>query len=73
MRGCYCLAMAEALPAIDIRVSVEPSVFLERMIAIGREAGRFTIEYVDDRAAGMRMEVVNFRFNGGSPHREHGF
>ncbi len=65
--------MAEALPAIDIRVSTAPPLFLERMIAIGRETGRFTIEHVDDSAGGTRMEIGNFRLTTASPHRDHGF
>lgn len=65
--------MAEALPAIDIKVSVEPALFLERMIAIGRETEQFTIEHVDDWAGGMQMAVVDFRLRGKSPHAGHGF
>lgn len=65
--------MAEALPAIDIKPSVEPSLFLQRMIAIGRETGQFTTEHVDDRAGGTRLEVANFRLTRESPHEGHGF
>lgn len=65
--------MAEALPAIDIKVSAKPSLFLERMIAIGRQSGQFAIEHVDDRASGTRLEVANFRLSGDSPHEGHGF
>lgn len=65
--------MAEALPAIDIKVCVEPTLFLGRMIAIGRETEQFTIEHVDDRADGTQMAVVNFRLRGKSPYRGHGF
>lgn len=65
--------MAEALPAIDIKLSVEPSLFLQRMIAIGRETGQFTTEHVDDRAGGTRLEVANFRLTRESPHEGHGF
>lgn len=72
-QGCYRPAMADLLPAIDIKVSVEPSLFLERMIAIGRQTGRFTIEHVDDRAGGTRMEIANLRLSGDSPHEGHGF
>lgn len=65
--------MTEPLPAIDIKISAEPSLFLERMIALGEQSGRFTIEHVDDRAGGTRLEVVNFRLLNESPHEEHGF
>lgn len=65
--------MADLLPAIDIKISVEPSLFLERMIALSEQSERFTIEYVDDRAGGTRFEVVNFRLLQDNQHKGHGF
>lgn len=65
--------MADLLPAIDIKISVEPSLFLQRMMAIGRQTGRFAIELVDDRAGGTRMEIANFRLTADGPHERHGF
>lgn len=65
--------MADVLPAIDIKISVAASLFLERMAALGEQTGRFAIEHVDDRLGGTKLEVVNFRFVGESPHEEHGF
>ncbi len=43
------------------------------MIALGEQSGRFTIEHIDDRAGGTRLEVANFRFLNESPHEQHGF
>lgn len=65
--------MPQPLPAIDIKISAEPSLFLERMIAIGERSGQFTIEHVDDRDSVTQMEVANFRFTGKSPYGDHGF
>lgn len=65
--------MADSLPAIDIKVSVEPSLFLARIRAIGEDSARFRIEHVDDRAGGTRLEVLNFRLTGESLHEDHGF
>tara|TARA_R110002072_G_scaffold22383_20_gene78343 strand:+ start:138736 stop:139362 length:627 start_codon:yes stop_codon:yes gene_type:complete len=65
--------MTVTLPAIDIKISVEPSLFLERMITLGEQSGRFTIEHVDDRSGGTRLEVVNFRLLQESQHEGHGF
>ena len=65
--------MADSLPAIDIKISVEPSLFLERMRAIGTDSGRFIIEHVGDMAGGTRLEVLNFRLTEKSVHDEHGF
>lgn len=65
--------MPEPLPAIDIKISVAPTLFFERMIALGEEAGHFTIKHVDDRAGGAHMKVANFRFTGDCPHDELGF
>ncbi len=65
--------MADPFPAIDIKISVVPSLFLERMISLGEQTGRFAVEYVDDRLGGTRLEVANFRFVHESPHEEHGF
>lgn len=65
--------MADSLPAIDIKVSVEPSLFLARLRAIGEDSARFRIEHVDDRASGTRLEALNFRLTGESLHEDHGF
>lgn len=65
--------MADSLPAIDIKVSVEPTLFLARVRAIGEDSARFRIEHVDDRAGGTRLEVLNFRLIGESLHEDHGF
>lgn len=65
--------MTEPLPATDIKISVEPSLFLNRMQMIDEESGRFRIDHVDDWAGGRRLEVVNFRLTEHSLHEEHGF
>lgn len=65
--------MADLLPAIDIAVPIEPSLFLARMADIGRKSGRFNVEHVHESVAGPDLEVVNFRFTEDSPHEEPGF
>lgn len=65
--------MSELLPGIDIAISVESSLFLERMIELGEQSGRFIVEHVVNTLGGRRMGVVNFRLQEYSPHEGHGF
>ncbi|MDF0541167.1 hypothetical protein PX699_02330 [Sphingobium sp. H39-3-25] len=64
--------MAEFLPSIDIAVSVEPREFLERMAVIGEQAGQFTVERHYDAIKDGKLDVINFRYLGSSPHMEVG-
>lgn len=65
--------MPELLPAIDIAVAIEPSVFLERMFEIGRKSERFDVEDMRESAGGADLEIINFRFKEKSPHDGLGF
>lgn len=65
--------MAEVLPAIDIAISVEPLLFLERMADLAEPAGMFRVERHSTSVGDRRMDVVNFRLQAASVHDDHGF
>lgn len=67
------ITMANLLPATDIAVPIEPSVFLEKMAEIGRESSRFDVEDKRDSAGGPDLEIINFRFREDNPHEGLGF
>mgnify|MGYP003576450751 CR=1 FL=1 len=64
--------MAEFLPGIDIAVSIEPREFLDRMAVIGEQIGHFTVERHYDAIRNGKLDIVNFRYLGSSPHTEVG-
>lgn len=64
--------MAELLPSIDISVSIEPREFLERMAVIGEQTRQFTVERHYDAIKNGKLDIVNFRYLGSSPHTEVG-
>lgn len=64
--------MAELLPSIDIAVSIEPREFLERMAVIGEQTGQYSVERHYDAIKGGKLDIINFRFLGSSPHTEVG-
>ncbi|MGO4127904.1 hypothetical protein AB4Z01_26150 [Inquilinus sp. YAF38] len=51
----------EALPNIDIAVTIDGRTFLERMSDYGAETGRFTIERHYDALREVGFHVINFR------------
>jgi len=61
--------LAELLPGIDIAVRIEPREFLERMADIAEKDERFSVErHYDSALLRNRLDIVNFRYHGSSPH-----
>ncbi|ATW02112.1 hypothetical protein [Sphingorhabdus sp. YGSMI21] len=65
--------MVDLLPAIDIAVPIELSIFFERIAEIGNSSGNFKVEHFKGKEAGPDLEVVNFRSEKDSQHSGLGF
>lgn len=65
--------MPDWLPTIDIAIAGDAKDFLAHMADIGAASSRFRVERHLDRPGRAGLEVVNFRFQGDSPHEGLGF
>jgi hypothetical protein len=62
----------EALPDIDIAVTIDERTFLERISDLGQRSGRFTVERYFDAMGEAGFDVINFRPTNPSPETDVG-
>src|SRR4051794_3348888 len=62
----------EALPDIDIAITIDGRTFLEKMSSYGEDTGRFAIERHYDALEQAGFHIINFRVADASPETDFG-